>query len=167
LTRLSEVVQQNVLDLEELRRARCVALYAAMPLEVSTDILIRNFLAEGKVVLLPRTVWSERRMDMVRVSDPDTDLAPGPKGIMEPIGEEIIAPGDIDLVIVPGRAFDRSCNRVGQGGGFYDSFLAGTRQDCVRCAPAFGMQIFDSVPVQAHDLPVDIVVTEKDIYRRS
>ena len=162
----SEKIQSDIAALKELRDARCVALYIAMPFEVSTDILIRTCLADDKTVVLPRTVWSERRMDMVRISDPDTDLAPGPKGIMEPIGDEIIATGDIDLVIVPGRAFDRSCNRVGQGGGFYDSFLAGTRPDCVRCAPAFGVQIFDSVPVDAHDLPVDIVVTEEDTYRK-
>ena len=104
---------------------------------------------------------------MIRVDNMDTEFMPGPKGIMEPVGEEIIRPENIDLVIVPGRAFDRSCNRVGQGGGFYDSFLTKLRGDCVKCAPAFDVQILDNVPVCDHDLQVDIVVTEKDTYRRS
>lgn len=164
--RRSAEVERNILSLDEFRDARCVAAYVALPFEVKIDALMLECLETEKTLMLPRTIWSERRMEMISVSDINTALVPGPKGIMEPVGEGIISPVEIDLVIVPGRAFDRSCNRVGQGGGFYDAFLAKLRADCVRCAPAFDVQIFDSVPVQNHDLPVDIVVTEKDVYRR-
>ena len=166
LDKRSAEIQRNILSLRKFRDARCVAAYAAVSFEVRTDDLMLECLETEKTLVLPRAIWSERRMEMIRVSDINTSLAPGPKGIMEPVGEEIISPVEIDFVIVPGRAFDRSCNRVGQGGGFYDSFLAELRPDCVRCAPAFDVQILDSVPVDDHDLPVDIVVTEGDMYRR-
>ncbi len=165
--RRSSEIQRDILSLRKFRDARCVAAYVALSLEVGTDTLMLECLKTEKTLVLPRVIGSEHRMEMIRVSDINTSLAPGLKGIMEPVGEEIIPPVEIDFVIVPGRAFDRSCNRVGQGGGFYDSFLAELRPDCVKCAPAFDVQILDSVPVHDHDLPVDIVVTEKDMYHRS
>ncbi len=164
--RRSAEIEQNILALKEFRDARCVAAYVSVPFEVRTDALMLECLKTGKTLVLPRAIWSERRMEMIGVGDIDTALVPGPKGIMEPVGQEIISPEKIDIVIVPGRAFDRSCNRVGQGGGFYDAFLAELRPDCVRCAPAFDVQILDSVPVHDHDLPVDMVVTERDVYRK-
>ncbi len=147
LDKRSAEIQKNILNLEEFRDARCVAAYVAMSFEVRTDALMLECLQAEKTLALPRTIWNERRLEMVRVDDVDTELTPGPKGIMEPVGEEIIQPGDIDFVIVPGRAFDRSCNRVGQGGGFYDAFLTKLRENCLRCAPSFDVQILDSVPV--------------------
>lgn len=164
--RRSQEIQQRVLGLAEFRDARCVASYLALPFEVTTDALMRESLTAGKMLVLPRVVWNEGRMDMVRVTHMDTDLILGPKGIMEPTGEEIVPPADIDLVVVPGRAFDKACSRIGQGGGFYDAYLAKLRADCVTCAAAFDVQVLDSVPACGHDVPVDMVVTETYMYRR-
>lgn len=161
--RLSVEIQRKVTAIPEFRDARCVAAYCAMPFEVITDAIMREALNDNKILCLPRTNWEARRMDMVRVEDMDSGLAPGIKGIMEPTGMEIIQSYDIDLVIVPGRAFDRSCNRIGQGGGFYDAFLAKLRPDCMKCAVAFDIQILDSVPTEEHDLPVDMIITETGI----
>lgn len=163
--RLSVEIQRKVTAIPEFRDARCVAAYCAMPFEVITDAIMREALNDNKILCLPRTNWEARRMDMVRVEDMDSGLAPGIKGIMEPTGMEIIQSYDIDLVIVPGRAFDRSCNRIGQGGGFYDAFLAKLRPDCMKCAVAFDIQILDSVPTEEHDLPVDMIITETEIHR--
>jgi 5-formyltetrahydrofolate cyclo-ligase len=94
------------------------------------------------------------------------DLEPGFKGIPEPVEAcERVGPEAVDLVIVPGVAFDVRSGRLGYGGGFYDRFLASCRAP--RIAVAFSMQIVDGVPCDEHDLPVDVVVTETGEIRSS
>jgi 5-formyltetrahydrofolate cyclo-ligase len=71
----------------------------------------------------------------------------------------------IDLVIVPALAFDRAGNRLGRGGGFYDRFLARPGLGASKIGLAFDEQIVDTIPVGPNDIPVDIVVTDKEIIR--
>ena len=73
-------------------------------------------------------------------------------------------PAALDLIVVPGVAFDRRGGRLGQGKGFYDRLLTQVRPDTLLVAPAFECQIFDSVPTLPHDRPVDRVVTETNVY---
>ena len=90
------------------------------------------------------------------------ELEPGYYGILTPKKEFIryIDPKEIDLIIVPGAAFDRQGYRVGFGGGYYDRFL--TDLNCMKISIAFGLQIVDKVPREGHDLPVDMIITEKE-----
>ena len=163
--RRSASVQERVTELPEFRDANCIAAYVALPFEVSTDRIMKEALTDGKTLLLPRTSWDSHRMDMVRVDDLQTGLLEGGKGIMEPSVGALVSPGEIDFVVAPGRAFDRSCNRVGQGGGFYDALLQSLRSDCVTCAVAFDVQVFDAVPVEEHDMKIDVLVTETEVLR--
>ena len=163
--RRSGEVQRRVIGLPEFRDARCVAAYVALPFEVSTVRILGEVIARGDILSLPRTNWDAHRMDMVRVEDIDRELAPATKGIIEPTGNVTVAPAEMDFVVVPGRAFDRSLNRVGQGGGFYDAFLEALRSDCVRCAVAFDLQVFDEVPVEEHDRKMSMLVTETEVLR--
>jgi 5-formyltetrahydrofolate cyclo-ligase len=163
--RRSGEVQERVVELPEFRDARCVAAYVALPFEVSTVRILGEVIARGGILALPRTNWDAHRMDMVRVEDIDRDLAPAAKGIVEPTGDVPVMPNEIDFVVVPGRAFDRSLNRVGQGGGFYDAFFEALRSDCGMCAVAFDLQVFDEVPTEEHDRKVSILVTETEVLR--
>jgi len=163
--RRSVEIQERVIELPEFRKAVCVAAYMALPFEVSTIRIIGEVIAREKTLALPRTDWDAHRMNMVRVEDTDRDLVPGGKGIIEPAGDATMAPDEIDFVVVPGRAFDRSYNRVGQGGGFYDVFLEALRPDCVTCAVAFDLQVFNSVPAEKHDRKVSVLVTETEVLR--
>jgi 5-formyltetrahydrofolate cyclo-ligase len=88
---------------------------------------------------------------------------PGVFGILEPRKESarIFNPEEIDLVIVPGVAFDEHRNRIGFGAGFYDRFLESVRPSCAKIGIAFEFQIYDEVPVEEHDIPLDLVITEK------
>jgi 5-formyltetrahydrofolate cyclo-ligase len=105
-------------------------------------------------------------MAAYRVTDPSVDLAPGAWGILEPRdGLPQIPPGAIDAVIVPGAAFDAAGRRCGYGGGFYDAYLPGTRRGTPRIALAFDLQVVDDLPCAAHDLSVDIIVTETRLMR--
>jgi 5-formyltetrahydrofolate cyclo-ligase len=83
----------------------------------------------------------------------------------EPTGSVEIDPADVDLVLVPGRAFDRAGNRLGRGGGFYDSFLADRAPQAFRAAAAYGAQIIGEVPHNENDEPVDAIVTESETIR--
>ena len=87
-----------------------------------------------------------------------SELEPGAYGLPEPgKGCAVIAPEEIDLVLVPGTAFDAQGRRLGQGGGYYDRFLSGTR--ALRVGVCHGFALVDHVPAQAHDLNMDYILT--------
>lgn len=86
-------------------------------------------------------------------------LAAFGKKIVLPEDEPFPDPSSIDFAVVPGVAYDRAANRLGRGGGYYDRLISQLR--CITVAPAFSFQIFDEVPMEPWDRPVDRVVTEK------
>ena len=118
---------------------------------------------QQKKILLPRV--NGKDLDLYYIKDLSKDLVPGSFGIMEPIAAECIPASykDIDLVLIPGVAFDRQMNRLGYGGGFYDKLLKILPADLPGIAIAFDLQIVDSIPVMAHDRKIDIIVTETEI----
>jgi 5-formyltetrahydrofolate cyclo-ligase len=87
----------------------------------------------------------------------------GPWGIAEPRNPEFTASSEIDLMIVPCLAFDQHGRRLGHGGGHFDRLLAGLSSTNI-CI-AFEAQQLTAVPCDEHDVEVDIVVTEKTVYR--
>ncbi len=72
---------------------------------------------------------------------------------------------DLDLIIAPGLAFDRRGGRLGYGKGYYDKLLRQVRGDATKLAVGFECQLFAEVPVLPHDVRMDIIVTEKAVYR--
>jgi 5-formyltetrahydrofolate cyclo-ligase len=87
------------------------------------------------------------------------------KTVQLPEDEPPPEPGSIDVVIVPGTAFTASGDRLGQGGGWYDRFLTRVRADCLTVGVAFAPQLLDRIPVEPHDLRVDVVVTDESVVR--
>ena len=155
---LSERACARILALPEYERARIVLLYHSVGGEVDTLKLIDRMLADGKTVCLPaivsRGVMEARRMDC---------LVPGAYGIPCPEGPAV-PPEQIDLIVVPGLAFDRFCHRLGQGGGYYDRYLPTCRG--ITIGLAFDCQLVDDLPHAAHDAPLDYVATESTLYIR-
>jgi 5-formyltetrahydrofolate cyclo-ligase len=86
-------------------------------------------------------------------------------GRLVAVPEADIEPSWPDLVVVPGLAFTASGDRLGQGGGWYDRFLSGTRTDCLTVGVCFAEQILDELPVEAHDVRMDHVVTDAGVVR--
>lgn len=157
---LSAAICARAAALPELRRAQTVLLFASFRSEVDTGALLAEMLARGATVALPR-VLAPRVLEAVRVADPAADLAPGAWGIPEPRpGLPVIEPGGFDAVVVPGAAFSASGARCGYGGGFYDAYLPRLRAGTPRVALAFEAQLVDDLPTAAHDVPVDVIVTE-------
>lgn len=153
---LGDSVAERLLALPEVRGAASVLAYASFGSEVPTDALVERLLAMGIRVLVPWVEGSELRAAEIRSLE---DLAPGYRGIREPVAREAVDP-DVDVVLVPGVAFDAAGRRLGYGGGFYDSFLAAVPRRARRVGLCFEVQVVDEVPADPEDETVDVVITE-------
>ena len=135
-------------------QAECIALFASMKDEVSTEYALKAWLAQGKRIIVPRVEG-----DVMRFYDYSPErMQTGAFGIEEPIGDIEVAPADIDLIIVPARAFTLSGLRLGRGGGFYDKYMSRDGFRAYKIGIAYACQIFDSLPYAPHDIKVDEVV---------
>ena len=134
----------------------CIALFVAMWDEVPTMEVLERWRMMGKRVVVPRV-----EEDIMRYYDYHPDrMSEGAFGIMEPMGEKEVDAQDIELMIVPARAFTPDGDRLGRGGGFYDKYMSLAGFHAVTYGVAFGCQIFDSLPTDPHDIPVDKVFTK-------
>lgn len=158
----ARAIADRALTLPELVDAEAVAVYGASPEEADPAVLERALRARGVRVAYPR-VAGPRMLTWHWVDDPSS-LVAGAFGLREPAsGAPVATIAGLDALIVPGIAFDASCNRLGYGGGYYDTLLA-THQ-----APAIGIafdeQLVDEVPHDERDRPVDVVVTPSRTFR--
>jgi 5-formyltetrahydrofolate cyclo-ligase len=148
----------------EYGRAGTVMLFLSLPDEIDTAPLVAAALADGKQVGVPRVVaGSSRRMDVVGLTAPDAPLRRGALGIREPSDGPLIDPAGLDLVVVPGLAFDNTGGRLGQGGGYYDRFLTGPASGAVRCGLGYAFQLVPTVPQHEHDAQMHFVLTEAGV----
>jgi 5-formyltetrahydrofolate cyclo-ligase len=153
-------ITARIVALPMYAAARTVLLTLPFRSEWDTLPLIGIALAEGKKVAAPRVNRATRMLELHALVDPPRDLVPGAFGIPEPVpGAERVAPEGVDLVLVPGVAFDRAGRRLGYGGGYYDRLLPLLGR-ASRVAGAFDVQLVERVPSAPHDLRVDVIVTE-------
>lgn len=153
----SEGIQQRFLYSDFFRRASCMALYSAIQNEVLTDAVSTAALATGKKLVYPRVNGAELEFVSVRSLE---ELAPGAYGVLEPTGSHTIEFEDLDLVVVPGVAFDECGHRLGYGRGFYDRALLNCRTDCVKVGFAYDFQLLKDLPSVAHDQKLSVLMTE-------
>jgi 5-formyltetrahydrofolate cyclo-ligase len=133
--------------------------------EVQTTQMVRDTLERGKRVAVPFIETTTRTLRISIVEDVDRDLGPGHFGILEPYVEAIreVSPTLIELVILPGVAFDTAGGRLGRGGGYYDRLLATLSPAVPKIGLAFALQIIPCVPTLPYDIPIDILVTEEGV----
>ena len=162
--RLGRAITTRLVQLEEFCRAGTVHLYIdALSGEVPTHDLATQALAEGKRVAVPRIVAFEPP-EMVGLEIGSLDeLTRSPAGLWEPDPSRAdrVLEAELDLVVVPGVAFDRSGHRLGLGGGFYDRWLVSVPAPTVGLA--FSLQVVERVPHTERDQRVDRIVTENDV----
>lgn len=162
--RASEEIMRRVLQLPECAAAGVVMAFLPLPDELDTRPLLAQLIRMGKEVCVPHTLVKERQMVPARLRD-IAALKSGEYDIPEPVALERCEPATIDLMIVPGRAFDKEGNRLGRGGGFYDRFLVQDAPRAVRCGVCFSCQLIESVPHTDTDIPMEIIVTEAEMIR--
>ena len=152
----ASAVDERLAGFEPYRSARVVMAYMACRGELSLKKAIERVWADKKTLVLPRCeadgIMTARRVASLN------DLSPGAYGLLEPGAScEIMDPAQIDLILVPGVAFDRAGHRLGQGAGYYDRFLLKTQ--AVRVGMCHDFALLDHVPAMEHDIPMDYVMT--------
>ena len=164
---LSRRIWDTILVLPQFVRARTVMTYLDIGSEVRTRQYVPELWQLGKKVVVPYCTALELRLFHLKNMD---ELSPGTWQILEPKPEwreraqRRVEAAELDLIVVPGVAFDRYGGRLGLGKGFYDRFLQHIRPDALKISPAFECQLVDKIPVLPHDVRVDMVVTENAVY---
>lgn len=165
----SRVITNMLLSLKDVKVSSTVMCYMDFKNEVMTGAFIEYCINSGKKTAVPLVQCMSdvncRNIIACEIKDPENDLQKGSYGILEPKSDSIVKvePAEIDLVIVPGVVFDRQKYRIGFGAGYYDRFLKKVGKDCVKIGIAFEFQMVERVPRLEHDIPMDIIVTEKRI----
>lgn len=150
----------------EFKTAQLVMLFLSMPSEVETASLAMRAWQEGKSIAVPRVDWETKRMDPLEIRSLDTGLQTIGQGFRQPVTGTVVPLALIDMVVIPGLAFDRKGFRVGRGRGFYDRFLSQQDFQGVRCALCFHEQLLDAeIPREPHDVPMDLIVTDQECLR--
>jgi 5-formyltetrahydrofolate cyclo-ligase len=163
----SRAAMQNFWSLPEIKHWSTLFIYVNFRSELETFELIQRCLNQGKRVAVPLVEASAVSMIPRLIQDPETDLVPGYYGIPEPDPQQSlrIDAREIDAIVIPGSVFDVHGGRLGYGGGYYDRFLVNDAPQSKRIGLAFEMQVVEKVPVQSHDQPLDILITEKRIVK--
>jgi len=140
---------------EAYKQASSIYFYLPYNQEVRTEPMILAALAEGKRIAVPKCYGDEMKFLWIESME---GIEPGYCNIPEPVFDEPVADDATALVLMPGLAFDPQGHRIGYGGGFYDKFLE-AEPDHPTVALCYGFQMFDHLEVDAHDIPVDTVIS--------
>jgi len=155
----SNKIKNNLFNLAQYKKSKTIMFFVSFNSEVSTHDMIKESL-KTKTVIVPKVAHHEIEPSVIIDFD---NLVPGGKfGILEPIEAMKIAYKNIDLILVPGIAFDKEGHRIGYGFGYYDKFLKKVPK-AFKIGLAFDFQVVDKVPREEHDVPVDLIVTEKEV----
>lgn len=150
----------------EFAAANTIMMYLSMAHEVDTAALALRGWQSGKTVVVPKVSWDQKRMLPVEITSLSSGIGnSGMLGIREPIGGQPVPINEIDLVIVPGLGFSPSGQRIGRGMGFYDRFLSQSGFIGLTCGIAFAEQVIDNLPTTDHDVPLGMLVTDREIRR--
>lgn len=154
--RKSDLIKKKLFKQKEFKSARYIMFYVSKKEEVDTSSMIEEALELGKKVMVPVTSVKEKKLICSLIKEPKKDLSIGPYGVRQPKKSRIKPVGveKIDLVVVPGIAFDRKNNRLGRGAGYYDRFLRQIPERVPKIGLAFGFQVQRRLPVLLHDVTV-------------
>jgi len=161
----SKEIKEKLLSVKEYREAKTVLFYVSYNGEVFTHEMIKEALKDKKIVVPISNV--ETQTLCLSILESWDDLEPSSYSILEPKKECIreISIDEIDIVIVPGVAFDLNGNRMGHGKGYYDKLLAKIKTTTIGLC--FEFQLVEKIQTESHDKPVDIIITEnRTIYCR-
>ena len=151
-----------LLDRPEWKKTQRVLAFLALRDELDLSEALKLGLVNGKSVALPRFIPEEGRYcaALLPVAENFAMLSLGRFGILEPSAAAPMVPlNQLDFILVPGVAFDPSGGRLGRGKGFYDRLLAETNNSCIKCGVALEEQIVAEIPVEAHDIAMNFILT--------
>lgn len=164
---LSQKICETFAALPEYQAAKTVMFYVDVRSEVRTRNYLATALTHGKKIVVPYCVDGE--LELFHLVSMD-ELSIGMYKILEPkvelrsLASKKVPVEELDLIMVPGVAFDRTGARMGHGFGYYDKLLQHARKDAPLVALAFECQLFPEIPTQSHDIFMDKIITEKQVY---
>jgi 5-formyltetrahydrofolate cyclo-ligase len=159
----SKKIKKRLYEIDYFKDALTVLFYVSYDNEVYTHDMIKENLASGKTIVVPKSDKENNELILSKLENWD-DLIPGAYNILEPNKNSIVEVSldSVEVVIVPGVGFDLKGNRIGHGKGYYDNLLKDSTK-AVHIGLAFECQIVDHVPTEERDVPIDIIVTEKRV----
>lgn len=156
-SRKSKLIRDKLLRNKVFRKAKIVMFYIAFGGEVDTGKMIREAKKIGKLICVPICRKDKEIMQPAMLVD-HAKLRKGPYGVWEPVAKTRVKPEDLDLIIVPGLAFDKKGNRLGRGKGYYDRFLGSLSDKTPSIGLAFDFQILPLIPTTVHDVSVRKII---------
>lgn len=163
--RADEKIRKSLFESEIYKNSKVVFIYVNMDSEINTIDIIKELLTSDKIVAVPKVIpvsLKERQMKALKINSMLQLNESGAFGILEPSVECEDISEDVDLIIIPGLAFDINGNRLGYGGGFYDRFLR-KYPNSKRVVLCYDFQIFDEIPHEFFDEKVDLIISEEKI----
>ena len=157
----SELIKNRLFEMNKFQQASSILFYVSYDNEVYTHDMIKESMALGKNVIVPKSDKKNRKLILSKLENWE-DLVKGAYGILEPKKINQISIDKIDLIIVPGVGFDGQGRRIGHGKGYYDNLLSNSK-NALHIGLAFEFQIVEEIPTEAHDIPMQRIVTEKRV----
>lgn len=162
----------RIMELNCYKNSKIVMCYMDIKNEVSLQEFIKKSLESKKRICIPRIEGDSHgrgKIEPYEIKDMENDVEKGAYGIPEPEKFKCkkVKPDSIDIVIVPGIVFDMNGHRIGYGAGYYDIFLKSVNINCMKIAASYEMQLVEKIKNAWHDVPVDIIVTEKRVIKCS
>ncbi len=157
-----EKMLEKLFLLKEFQNAKSIATFVDFEKEPPTKRIIEKALAMGKTIVVPAMKKSDKSLSFHAIESL-SELAPNKRGILEPAIEKTeLKPHEIDLILVPGLVFDENGHRLGSGQGYFDRALPKMKK-AFRIGLAFEEFVVAELPIEAHDVPVNALVTEKKV----
>ena len=170
LKKEKELLDKKILDKlyesDLYKTSKNIFVYVSFRDEINTIKLIERALLDNKNIYVPKVYNRTKTMKAIFVNSLDK-LEKNKMGILEPKDDNLVIDrNDIDLIIVPGAVFDKSFNRIGYGGGYYDRYLEEIKYKNNKMALAYDFQIIDKIEAESHDIKMDYIITEERILLR-
>lgn len=165
---MDTIIECRFYETKYYKEAEKIFIYISFDSEINTKSMISRAIADGKKVYVPRTEYKTKLMEAIEIKSLDNLIEEEKYGILEPsIEEPAIDPNELDLIVVPGVAFDRNGGRMGYGAGYYDRYFKridnSNTKRITKLVLAYDFQILNKVPMNKQDVPIDFIITEKNI----
>ncbi|MBL4937123.1 5-formyltetrahydrofolate cyclo-ligase [Clostridium sp. YIM B02515] len=157
-----ESIFKRLITSELYKRANTIFTFVSFKSEVDTHMIINDAISNHKTICVPKINSKQEGIKLYKI-DSFNQLKKGYFGILEPIEScQQVDKNSLDLILMPGVAFDRYGGRVGYGAAFYDRFISNMNKHVDKIALAYHFQVLDSVPMNEHDIRIDGIITEKE-----
>jgi 5-formyltetrahydrofolate cyclo-ligase len=156
-------IYNKLINSEFYKNSKVIFAFVSFKSEVDTHEIIKRAIMDKKIICVPKIRSKAKGIEIFRINSM-AELSVGYHGILEPIDNCIaVNSEDLDLILMPGAAFDRQGGRLGYGMGYYDRFLANMNSYVDKIALAYDFQVLEKVPMEERDVRINGIITNKEV----